>query len=248
MLQSLCYIKKVVDSINLSIWSAELMNISFGALFKLANQKLSRNYWRSLLVVLITAGIIQGVNQLSFGLGTFFLMPLVAGELWYFLLIVRGGDPEIDVIFNPFSNYWPLVGANFLASFFSMLPMLLAVPLGIAAVLLGITQYYIAAAVLAVAALLCWIPCIVISLSFFAVNYILLDSPSTPMMDALSRSRALMKNHKLELFGFNLLLMLIGIPVVFLTCGLGLLWYLPFCSYFSAAYYDALVLQNSQRE
>ena len=214
--------------------------ISFGRLFAMANAMLKGNYFKSLLVLLICYGIMQGINHFSFGLGAIFLTPLLAGKAFFFLQLRRNFQPDIDVIFQPFSNYWHFVAVNLLSTFFILLPFLLVIPLGAAAVVLGIAGSYIAAGILALAAVLTIIPSTVISLSLFAVNYVLLDAPATPIMDVIKTSRQLMHGHKLQLFAYNILLTLISIPVIFLTCGLGLLWYLPFCENFSAAYYNEI--------
>lgn len=84
------------------------------------------------------------------------------------------------------------------------------------------------------------IPGIIAALSYSQTFYLMIDDPSLSGMDALRKSKELMKGHKCEYF----LLCLSFIGWAFLaamTFGIGFIFLLPYMALSQAVYYNNLV-------
>ena len=87
--------------------------------------------------------------------------------------------------------------------------------------------------------LLFYIPGIVMSFAYAMTPYILEEHPEISGWDASTRSRAMMKGHKFDLF--YLYLSFIGwFFLAILTAGIGLLWLSPYVDAAKAAFYNDL--------
>ena len=88
--------------------------------------------------------------------------------------------------------------------------------------------------------LLCMMVYVVITLAFTPVFYMMLDFPNYTVKDILKKSIEVMKGNKMRYF----LLDLSFIPwmfVGFLTCGIGLLWIVPYMNMTSTNFYLVLM-------
>ena len=86
-------------------------------------------------------------------------------------------------------------------------------------------------------ALLLLIPGIIKSFSYAMTPYILEDNPELSAVEAIHRSRMMMRGHKFDLFW--LYLSFIGwLLLSFLTLGIGLLWLVPYMETAQAAFYE----------
>lgn len=94
--------------------------------------------------------------------------------------------------------------------------------------------------------LLCMTVYVVITLAFTPVFYMMLDFPNYTVKDILKKSIEVMKGNKMRYF----LLDLSFIPWMFvgiLTCGIGLLWIIPYMNMTSTNFYlDLMACRNKQ--
>lgn len=148
-------------------------------------------------VLLAIAGIFISILAVSFFIRLFFTNILSIGCYDFFLKVADGGEsPAVGTIFSGFKqSYFNKVLVMFVHSLIIGIGMLLFV-----------------------------IPGIIFSYMYRMVPYILAEDPTTSVGEALSRSSAMMKGHKMEAFIFDLSFigwyLLAGI-----TCGLVGLFY-----------------------
>ena len=94
--------------------------------------------------------------------------------------------------------------------------------------------------------LLCMMVYVVITLAFTPVFYMMLDFPNYTVKDIFKKSIEVMKGNKMRYF----LLDLSFVPWMFvgiLTCGIGLLWILPYMNMTSTNFYlDLMACRNKQ--
>ena len=214
-------------------------NLSFGALAGHAQRSLSGKWGVSIgaLLLVTLAGILvthilpaitfvaylrcveephilvaRLLSQLVQSLGGFLIFPLQVGFTFlFFCTIIRGETPSIGMIFRPFSQYGRYLWGYIRICFFVFLWSLLFI-----------------------------IPGIVATLRYSMTYYIMLDHPEYSVKEAMKESCAITRGFKWRIFGYGLLLGLIGIPVIVLTLGLGVLWFLPWSSAFYASIYESL--------
>lgn len=83
------------------------------------------------------------------------------------------------------------------------------------------------------------IPGIVMSFAYAMTPYVLEENPELSAWEASARSREMMKGHKFDLF--YLYLSFIGWFILsLLTCGIGLIWLMPYTHTSVAAFYNDL--------
>lgn len=84
------------------------------------------------------------------------------------------------------------------------------------------------------------IPGIIAAYRYSAATYILVDSPELNALDAINRSKELMKGHKMERFVLDLTFLGWAILCV-LTCGIGFIWLTPYRQATIANFYRNLI-------
>ena len=90
--------------------------------------------------------------------------------------------------------------------------------------------------------LLLFIPGIIMAFAYAMTPYILVENPEMKAIDAIRKSRSMMKGHKFDLFYLEL--SFIGwILLCILTLGIGLLWLLPYMETSIAAFYNDLKVE-----
>ena len=90
--------------------------------------------------------------------------------------------------------------------------------------------------------LLLFIPGIVMSFAYAMTPYILVDNPEMKAIDAIRKSKSMMKGHKFDLFYLEL--SFIGwILLGFLTLGIGYLWLIPYMQTTISAFYEDLKME-----
>lgn len=90
--------------------------------------------------------------------------------------------------------------------------------------------------------LLLFIPGIVMSFAYALTPFILVENPEMRAIDAIRKSRNMMKGHKFDLFYLELSFIgwiLLGI----LTLGIGYLWLIPYMQTTIAAFYNDLKIE-----
>jgi|GEM_PF-55668 uncharacterized membrane protein len=95
-------------------------------------------------------------------------------------------------------------------------------------------------------ALLLIIPGIIAAYSYAMTPYILLENPEMPVLDAISRSKVMMRGNKGRLFCLEI--SFIGWALLCLiTCGIGVLWLYPYMSAARAAFFNEVSGKNRRR-
>ena len=90
--------------------------------------------------------------------------------------------------------------------------------------------------------LLLFIPGIIMAFAYAMTPYILVENPEMKAIDAIRKSRSMMKGHKFDLFYLEL--SFIGwILLSILTLGIGLLWLVPYMETSIAAFYNDLKVE-----
>ncbi len=137
--------------------------------------------------------------------------PLALGISIYFLNVVRNKDARIENFFDGFKNFENALLGYFFMFLFIILWSLLFI-----------------------------IPGIIAAIKYAMTFFILADDREISGSDAIDKSIAMMNGHKMDYFVLNLILVLISIPVTFLTLGIGLLWFIPFSYATQANFYNSI--------
>jgi uncharacterized membrane protein len=181
-----------------------------------AKEMMAGNYGRAVVVVLI--GIIFAYfmrkNVIIDLLYTLLIMPaLEIGMTCYFVMVYRGGRPQISTMFSAgFMEYPRKIGG--------MLLITLAVMVGFVLLI---------------------VPGVIISLMFAMVPYIFAVYPNVTIREAMDISRRVMNGHKAEFF--ILQLSFLGWIFISVTsCGIAQIFYVgPYIQTTMAGYYDELI-------
>jgi|GEM_PF-1399360 len=201
--------------------TASRIPVCFSAILEHA-WKSMKGKWLSAIGVQLIAMAIQGavgfipVLQMLSG---FLLFPLTVGLMGFFLRAVRGGQPMLDNLFEPFQQYFRYLWAYLRLAIFVFLWFLLLI-----------------------------IPGIIAAYRYSMTLFIMLDNPSCSVKDAMTESGRIMKGHKLQWFGYSLLFGLIFLAVTLLTLGIGLIWLIPLSWAFQAAFYESIRSRDDQGE
>ena len=137
--------------------------------------------------------------------------PLYLGVVIFFINLKRNNDPKIDDMFKGFNNFGNSLVTYLLMTLFILLWSLLL-----------------------------FIPGIIKAISYSQAFYILNDNPEMSGLDAINKSKEMMKGHLGEYFVLSL--SFIGWHLLsMLTCGiLSIVYVGPYMSLTFANYYDAL--------
>lgn len=179
---------------------------------------------------------------LDFLVAVFIAGPMALGWSRFFLLTARRNRPSLNRLFDGFKFYWKTVGTSLLMGLYILLaciPMFLVI-LGATISLPGLRQnpgFPLAAVFFVLLFAASFIPLILVSLNYSMGFFILSDHPDLGPVTALARSRSLM-------YGFRWKYACLGarfigwILLSVLTCGLGLLWVMPYMMTANAHFYD----------
>ncbi len=169
--------------------------------------------WGLAIAFCLLLGLLQsggGIPYLGPLIGLIVGGAFMVGAAVFFLTFVRGGNAEIGMLFAGFKNFGTALGAYMLQAIFVCLWMLLLI-----------------------------IPGIIAGLAYSQTFYLLAEDPSLGPLEAITKSKAMMKGHKGKLFclqcrfiGWGLLCML--------TCGIGLLWLMPYMQVSLAYFHEDL--------
>lgn len=136
--------------------------------------------------------------------------PLVLGITMFFLQFRRQQNPTFNTGFDGFKHFGPALGLYLLQGLFVLLWTLLLV-----------------------------IPGIIKSLSYSQSFFIMVDEPEISPLDAISKSRRMMRGAKGKLFLMYLNFFLLSLLCI-LTLGIGYLWLIPFINNTMAGFYEDL--------
>lgn len=177
------------------------------------------------------------------------------GGVVFYITFVRGGNCELGMLFAGFKVFGKALGAYLLRALFILLWMLPAYAVLIAGAIGMVAMAHrgdeammvVLVAVLGVGFMVLMIPAIIAGLSYSQTFYLLADDPLLGPLEAIRRSKEIMRGHRVKLyclwlrfFGWGLLCLLAGV----ITCGLGLiagsLFLAPYMAAACARFYDDL--------
>ena len=185
--------------------------VSFSAVLEHAWKSLKGKWLLSIGVLFIAFAIQCGVDliplmQLFSGI---LLFPLTAGLMGFFLRAVRGEQPVLENLFEPFQQYFRYLWASLRITIFVILWLLLLI-----------------------------IPGIIAGYRYSMTLFVMLDNPGCSVKEAMTASSVIMRGHKLQWFFYSLLFGLICFAGTLLTLGIGLFWLIPLAWSFQAAFYE----------
>ncbi|MGG4267246.1 DUF975 family protein [Peribacillus simplex] len=143
------------------------------------------------------------------------LIPLSISITWFYLNLVREGNPDIPEVFAIYKDgktSFKLIWASILQSIFIFLWSLLLI-----------------------------IPGIIKGFAYSQVFFLLKDHPEYTVLEAITESRKRMKGLKWKYFLMHLSFIGWGILCMF-TIGIGLLWLIPYAGTTLAAFYNELIV------
>lgn len=136
--------------------------------------------------------------------------PFMLGLIFFSLSISRNQEAKVGQIFDGFNHFGKALGAYWLMVLFILLWSLLLI-----------------------------IPGIIAAYSYSLMFYILADNPSLTAMEAIDKSKEMMKGYKWKLLFLQLRFLGWALLCV-LTLGIGFLWLMPYIQISMAKFYDDL--------
>ena len=202
----------------------DFQNVVFyenSALMKMARESLKGKWGQVvgtfIVYFLITMGV-QVVPVLGALAGILISGPMALGLAFYCLSISRNKDIRLEMIFKGFENFGNAIGAYILILVFVILWMLLLI-----------------------------VPGIIAAFSYSMTFYIMADNNSIDIMEAINKSKSMMKGYKWKLFCLSLRF-LGWILLSVLTLGIGLLWVVPYMNVSIATFYDDVKMRLLSKE
>lgn len=182
------------------------------ALKSMAKQQIKGNVGTMFLISIIIA-LIAGLANIVPVVGSvasiLVLTPAFSlAVVCIYLNMTNGQAPQISDLFSKFNYFWASFKVSFLVGLFTGLWSMLFV-----------------------------IPGIIKSFSYSQAMYILAENPDIGALEAISRSKAMMKGHKMELFVLSLSFIgwhLLGA----VTFGIAYIWIIPYMSATCANFYN----------
>lgn len=170
-----------------------------------------------LLGLVFFQGVVERIagksDLLEFGIQliqNIFQAPFTLSFSFISLRISRGQPTHVPMVFQGFAQFWKACATYFLIFLFAMLWTLLLI-----------------------------IPGIVAGLSYSMAWYILCDDPTLSPLEAIRRSKAMMRGHKWRYFCLLCRFLGWGVLCIF-TLGIGYLWLLPYVGTSLAVFYNDL--------
>lgn len=152
----------------------------------------------------------ETTNMLDSIISIVFSGLLYFGYYSFFLKISRNEEVTYNELFKKTNLFWPCVAIMLLTGIFIFLWSLLFI-----------------------------IPGIIASISYSMVYFVYLDNPDLSPMDAISKSKEIMKGHKMDYFILNLSFIGWSILSIF-TLGILLLWLIPYMQVTFANFYNKI--------
>ncbi len=162
------------------------------------------------LIFLVIFILVSNIPAVGTGLTLILAGPLYLGFSRYFLNFKRGNSPKLEDLFSGFKNLGGSIALYFIMGIFIFLWSLLLIIPGIIA---GIRY----------------------SMSF----YVLCEDPDSGAMNALNRSKELMKGNKMQLFLLGLSFLGWALCCIF-TFGIGFLWLIPYMTLSMVTFYEEM--------
>lgn len=187
--------------------------INFALITKHAREMLKGNWGLPIGVTFVYFLILVGLGLIPIvGVIVNLLIagPLVLGLSAFMLGVSREEKTEFGQLFAGFSNFLTAFLAYLLMTIFIILWMLLLI-----------------------------VPGIIKGLAYSMTYFILVDNKDMKALEAITKSKEMMKGHKFELFCLQLRFVGWGMLAI-LTLGIGFLWLFPYMQVSYAKFYDDL--------
>jgi len=203
-----------------------------------------KNYWGLAIgSVLIFFIILLGSQSLPFAgfmISYFISGAMTVGICTFALALSRNANPEVSLVFNGFKKYWVTLGAFVLFNVFIFLWSLIGIiPLILAAI--AYTKLYMdLALVLYSLALLGFIPCFIAMFSYSMCYFIIADDYQIGSLQAISKSKRIMKGNKWKLFCLGWRFFWWGLLSI-ITLGIGFIWLAPYVLISKTKFYDDIL-------
>lgn len=186
-------------------------------LMRLARESL-RNNWglgvgATLLYWIIDIGA-GFVPVLGYIVQLLIIGPLTLGFHWIFLRLARRSEAGVGQLFDGFQRFGTALGAYLLMGIFIFLWTLLLI-----------------------------IPGIIAGLSYAMTYFIIADDPTIGPLQAITKSKEMMRGHKWKLFLLNWRFLGWALLCI-LTLGIGTLWLVPYVSTSLAHFYEDIRPQS----
>jgi uncharacterized membrane protein len=164
----------------------------------------------TIAVYLIISVVIQNIPYVGMIASLFISGHLVLGLAIFFLNYSRKEEANVNQLFDGFKNYGRTLGTYLLFSLYVLLWTLLFI-----------------------------IPGIIAQIGYSQVWFILAEDDQIEPNDALKKSKEMMYGYKMQYFLLGL--SFIGwLLLAILTCGIGLLWVIPYMQTSNAKFYEDL--------
>lgn len=185
-----------------------------------AREELKGNWTNPVLATLIYVAIVGAISIIPLAGGIINLFVEIPFGLAFavaLLLFIRGDKQNvINNMFKIFANYGRTLSVSLLTAIFTFLWTLLLI-----------------------------IPGIIKGYAYAMTYYIAQDNPELGADECINKSIALMNGHKMDLFLLDLSFigwLLLGV----LSCGIGLLWVIPYMQTSRAIFYQELIAMNGE--
>ena len=154
------------------------------------------------------------LDSISFILGfavIFSIYGFYAGFYSFFLKISRNENVNCNELFKCMNLFWISIGVTLLASLFSFVGMLLFI-----------------------------IPGIIIALNYALVYFVIVENPEIGVMDALTKSKQIIKGHRIDFVILNF--SFLGWYILsYFTFGILLIWVAPYIMVTTANFYNEII-------
>ncbi len=134
---------------------------------------------------------------------------LAVGFCSYYLVIAQEGEARLEYLFTGFRRFWTAFGAYFFYTLFIFLWMLLFI-----------------------------IPGIIATFRYAMVFFVVADDEECGSLEAIRRSKEVMKGNKWKLFCLYWRFFWWGLLATFFTFGIGYFWLLPYMQTSFAKFYE----------
>jgi uncharacterized membrane protein len=181
------------------------------ALMTQARQSLKEKWGLTIGSFIVFIFVTSGIHIIPVAGGIISLLisgPMAVGWAIFALAAARDHNPRLELIFNGFQTFGTALAAYLLVGLFVLLWSLLLI-----------------------------VPGIIAALAYSQVFYILADNRMTGPLEAIRRSKEMMRGNKWKFF--CLALRFVGWALLcILTLGVGFLWLFPYASVSAAKFYD----------
>jgi len=166
--------------------------------------------------------------------------PLQLGVVVFFIAFARKGPCTLAMLFVGFKNFGCALAAHLLMALFVFGWMLLFSSIGIAILIAAAVAERAELAVLGGVLILPGVVAgVIAALSYSQTFYLIADDNQLGPLEAIRRSKDLMRGSKAKLFCLGLRFFCWGL-LSMLTCGIGFLWLAPYMGVSYGCFYDDL--------